>query len=82
MPRDQWLPIAAPDWTPRLSRSGIDPPLPAAARPPPTEHHAAADRASLRTSRRWQQRFRQWQVAAADAEQRARIAAGLQGDAA
>jgi hypothetical protein len=80
MPRDQWLLIAAHDWTPRLSRSGIDPPLPTEASSPPLEHEAATETAALPISHRWRQRFRRWQAAAADAEQRARFAAGITGE--
>jgi hypothetical protein len=85
LPRDKWLAIAAPDWKPRFTRSGTGPPprckpgdLPHRDRPP----ESTLDEALLRAAPRWHARFRRWQEAAAHAEQRARFAAGLQGEAA
>jgi hypothetical protein len=82
MPRDRWLQIAADDWKPRLSRTGSDPPqrfnveMPQHERKPET----VLEEALLAAAPRWHQRFRRWQAAAADAQQRARFAAGFTGE--
>ena len=80
LPRSRWREHAARDWQPRLTRTGSDPPLRVPAERlthSPEPANDVLDRLAL--SPRWRQRFRQWQAAAADAQQRARIAVGFTG---
>jgi len=78
--RKRWLEHAASDWKPRHTRAGTDPPLRLPAELLKLGAVPANDvRDRLALSPHWQQRFRQWQAAAAEAERRARSAVGFTG---